>query len=547
MKIRWRRALATAPLVLAALTAACEEAAPPDGGGEMCATYAGIGPSPLRRLSRTEYLNTVRDLFAPLAIPTLEIVPDKPVAGFENNEQTQTVVPDLVASYYDASTAVSDVVKDNAASFAGCTYGSDAEAKSCAKQVVAAFGRRAYRRPLTAAETSTFETFLSDNAAEHGFETALGMFVQALLLSPNFLYRPEFGVEDPSAEEGAPLGGYELASRLSYFLWQSMPDDTLFAAAESGALSTPEGIRAEAERLMGDPRARDAVADFHRQWLSLDEMNEMYRDPGLFPAWDNQATPPALREATAHYLDHVFWDGEGTLSELLTSPKAFVNDTVAPLYGVDPPGTDTFVLVDLNPKERSGFLTHAGPMAAMAHETMDAPILRGVFVLRKMLCASLGAPPKDVPDIAPVTPEDVPMTTRDRIEQSHTGPSCKGCHDSINPLGFAFNNYDATGAWRTEENGLPIDATGDHPETGAFESAVDLSASLAESDLVKACVVKQWFRFAMGRLETKSGDLCELEQLTTSFDEGGGSMRDLLLDIVTSDSFRYRSPMGGAQ
>jgi hypothetical protein len=509
-----------------------------------CSEGIVLGPSPLRRLSRTEYQRTVRQLFAPLQIPDLDIVPDKAASGFDNNEKTQTVTPDLVNDYFVAAGQVAGVVSANAAAFAGCSYGSPAEAQACAGQVASSFGPRAYRRPLTDAEQATLESFLIANAEKHGFETALGMLVQGVLNSPHFLYRPEWGVPDPSTPDALPLDSYELASRLSYFLWQSMPDDALFAAAESGALAKPEGLRAEAERLLADGRAREAVADFHRQWMDLDLMKEMSRDTTLFPAWNNSTMPPVLAEATAKYLDHVFWDSEGTLSELLTAPKAYVNDTIAPLYGVAPPGSSELVLVDLDAGQRAGILTQAGPMAAMAHEKFDAPIIRGVFILRKMLCAKLGAPPPDVPDIPPADEGEGPMTTRMRIEQSHTGNTCTSCHDRINPLGFAFGHYDAAGQWRTEENGLPIDATGETFNLGEYDGAIELSGMLAASEDVRACVVTHWFRFAMGRTEAPD-DGCALDALTGTFTEGGGTMRDLLLDIVSSDSFRYRSPMGG--
>lgn len=541
-----------APLAGALLLAGCEGLLgdPPgtdpdkDPTSAECSEDVSLGPAPLRRLSRAEYVRTVADLVAPLEVPPLTIGADKLVDGFENNEKIQTVTPDLVGDYYSAAGKVGEVVSANAATFAGCSYGTPSEAQECAGQVAETFGRRAYRRPLTFTEKAAFETFLINNAEKHGFETALGMLVQAVLLSPHFLYRPEFGVADPATPEALPLEPYELASRLSYFLWQSMPDDALFAAAESGALSTPEGLRAEAERLLAHPRAREVVSDFHRQWMDLDKMKQMSRDAVLFPAWNDTTVPPALAEATARYLDHVFWDGEGTVSELLTSPKAYVNDTIAPLYGIDPPGSDELVLVDLDPTQRAGILTQVGPMAAMAHEKFDAPILRGVFVLRRLLCVKLGAPPPDVPDIPPAQDGDAPMTTRQRIELTHTGSTCMGCHTKIHGLGFAFNHYDAAGQWRTEEVGLPIDATGEVPELGEYDGAIELSEQLAASEDVRSCVVTQWFRFAMGRTE-KPEDQCAIDQLTTSFTEGGGTMRDLLLDIVMSDSFRYRSPMGG--
>lgn len=538
------------PVAGALLLAGCEGILgdPPAGPGKDpaadCSEGVTVGPSPLRRLSRTEYLRTVRQLLAPLDVPELVLGADKTVDGFDNNEKTQTVTPDLVKAYYTSAEELGALVSANAQAFAGCPYGTPAEAQACAAQVVETFGRRAYRRPLTGEERATFEAFLTTNTEKFGFETALGMFVQGALLSPHFLYRPEWGVPDPSLPEAQPLGGYELASRLSYFLWQSMPDDALFAAAESGALATPEGLRAEAQRLLADPRSREVVADFHRQWMDLDRLKEMSRDTALFPQWDNSTVPPVLAEATARYLDHVFWDGDGTLEELLTAPKAYVNDTIAPLYGLAPPGTGDLVLIDLDPGKRAGFLTQAGPMAAMAHEKFDAPIVRGVFILRKVLCAKLGAPPPNVPDIPPAMAGDGPMTTRQRIELTHTGSTCTGCHDRINPLGFAFSHYDAAGQHRTEENGLPIDATGSSPDLGDYDGAIELSARLAASEDVRECVVTQWFRFAMGRTE-QPADQCVIRDLTSSFTEGGGTMRDLLLDIVLADSFRYRSPMGG--
>jgi Protein of unknown function (DUF1592)/Protein of unknown function (DUF1588)/Protein of unknown function (DUF1585)/Protein of unknown function (DUF1595)/Protein of unknown function (DUF1587) len=541
-----------APLLGAVLLAGCEgilgdpddKDPGKDPTAECSSDDVAVAASPLRRLSRTEYLRTVRILIDPIQVPALEIGPDKTVDGFDNNEKTQTVTPDLVNGYFTAAAKIGEAVSANAAAFAGCSYGTPAEAQECAGQVARTFGRRAYRRPLTFAEQAAFETFLVNNAEKHGFETALGMFAQAVLLSPHFLYRPEWGVPDPATPEALPLGSYELASRLSYFLWQSMPDDALLSAAESGDLETPEGLRAEAERLLADPRAREVVADFHRQWMDLDKMKTMSRDTDLFPAWNDATVPPVLAEATAKYLDHVFWDSEGSVAELFTAPKAYVNDTIAPLYGIEPPGTDELTLVDLDPTQRAGILTQVGPMAAMAHEKFDAPIVRGVFVLRRLLCVKLGAPPPDVADIPPSNESDAPMTTRQRIELTHIQPTCLGCHEKIDALGFAFNHYDAAGQWRTQENGLPIDATGELPELGSYNGAIEVSEKLAASEDVRSCVVTQWFRFAMGRTE-KPEDQCAIEQLTSSFTEGGGTMRDLLLDIVMSDSFRYRSPMGG--
>lgn len=535
-------------LVATAALAGClgriGEAPEGSAGQALCVDgEVAIGKAPMRRLNRTEYLNTVRDLFAPIELPELNVTADKAVDGFDNNVETQTVFPVLVEAYYGAALDISAAAVQNLSALLPCPSGSPAEQASCGKQFAASFGEKAYRRPLTAAELSGFETFLEVESAKHGFSTALEMLIQGILLSPHFLYRPEFGAPDPSKPAAAPLTGYELASRLSYFLWQTMPDEALFAAAASGALETQAGLESEALRMVDDPRARAAVADFHRQWLELDQIKTMSRDTALFPAF-NDTVPAHLHEASARYLDHLFWESEGTLDELLLAPKAYVNDALAPLYGLPPTGSQDLALVDLDPARRAGFLTQAGPMAGMAHEKFDAPILRGVFVLERLLCSPPPPPPPNVADIPPPEAGSGPMTTRERIEKTHVAAACKGCHETIDNLGFAFNNYDAVGQFRTEENGLPVDATGAHPELGAYNGAIELSKQLAGSERVKACVVTHWFRFGMGRSEA-TDDACELDRLKASFDASGGSFRDLVVDIVRSDSFRYRIPVGG--
>jgi hypothetical protein len=535
-------------LVAAALLAGCQGRIGEGPGGTTSQAICvdgdvAIGKSPMRRLNRTEYLNTVRDLFAPIELPELAVTVDKEVSGFDNNVETQTVFPVLVEAYYNAAGDIAEAAVQNLSALVPCPTATPEEQAACGKQFAASFAERAYRRPLSAAEIATFEAFLEVESAKHGFPTAVGMLIEGVLLSPHFLYRPEFGLPDPSKEAAAPLTGHELASRLSYFLWQTMPDDALFAAAAAGSLETKEGLESEARRMIDDPRARAAVADFHRQWLELDRITNMSRDAALFPAF-NSEVPGHLHEATARYLDHLFWESDGTLNELLLAPKAYVNDALAPLYGVPPTGSQELVLIDLNSTQRAGVLTQAGPMAGMAHEKFDAPILRGVFVLERLLCSPPPPPPPNVADIPPPDMGEGPMTTRQRIEKTHVAAACVTCHESIDNLGFAFNNYDAVGQFRTQENGLPVDSTGKHPELGAYNGAIELSQRLAESESVKACAVTHWFRFGMGRSEA-ADDACELDRLKASFNASGGSFRDLVVDIVRSDSFRYRIPVGG--
>ncbi len=482
-----------------------------------------IGPAPMRRLTRTELRNTVRDLF-----PTVKLEVDLPadslVDGFDNNETALTASPMFVEKWSKAATALA-----NAAAPSAPCKPTEAERPACAQTFVDAFVPRAYRRPITADERARFAGFVVEQAKTHGFETAIAMLIDAVLQTPAFLYRPE--------ESTGALSGYEVATRLSYLMWQTMPDAPLFDAARAGELTTREGVEKHARRMLADPRAKAAIADFHRQWLQLDKMTTVSRDRALFPAFTD-ATPAALAESTKLFAEHQFWNG--SFESLLTEPRAFVNDTLAPLYGVAKPGAMT--LVDLDSKQRAGLLTQTGFLATKAHEKFDAPILRGVFVLERFLCAPPPPPPPDVADIPPAEGE-TPKTTRQRIEASHSSGGCKNCHDTIHGVGFLFNNYDAVGAWRTTENGIAVDSSGVikglGDMDGTYNGAVALSTAMAKSERVKQCFSRQWFRFAHGRTETHA-DGCAVVAMQKALDVAKGNMREMLVQMVLADAFRFK-------
>jgi Protein of unknown function (DUF1592)/Protein of unknown function (DUF1588)/Protein of unknown function (DUF1595)/Protein of unknown function (DUF1587)/Protein of unknown function (DUF1585) len=500
---------------------------------------ADVGSPLIRRLSKNEYQNTLRELFPGLSLPAITITADKVVDGFNNNQATQTATAPLVDAYHANAKAVATVVEANAASVAGC----DASEATCGATFARAFAARAFRRPLQQDEEQAFTNFMNDQVTALGFAKAVSSFVEGTLQSANFLYRPEFGVADPSRPADLRLTGFEVANRLSYFVGQTMPDAALMAAASAGTLDTPAGLEQEARRLLETPAARAALSDFHEQWLDLTPIKTMARDPVLFPAFD-MTLPEQLFDATQRFVMDNFWNGDGTVNSLLTTPKAYVNDAVAPLYGLPKPGSTELRLVDLDPTKRAGLLTQAGLMASMAHQQFDAPILRGVFVLRHLLCAPPAPPPPGVADIPPAQQGDMPRTTRQRVEEQHvTSPACKACHAQIDPLGFAFGNYDAVGQYRTEENGLPIDATGSLARvgdaSGDFDGAIQLSEILAESVTVQQCAARNLFRFSVGRSET-TGDQCAI---LGALDRSKGNLRELVVQLVLSDNFRYRKPL----
>jgi hypothetical protein len=500
--------------------------------------------SPLRRLSRVELQNTLRDLFPQVALPELDLPADKPKDLFANNVDTQEPTDVWVETYWRASVEVATAVAADLPAVTGCDLADDAARQACADKFVPDLLRRAFRREPTPAEVDRYlAQFLPEQWGAHGFDAAMRLLVTAVLNSPAFLYRPELGLEGGDPGGALLLRPEELAVRLSYFLWQTMPDDALAAAAAGGGLDTREGLEAEARRLLADARARPAVADFHRQWLGLAGLEAVQRDEALFPDWKPELAP-VLQDALRRYVEYAFWDGEGTLGSLLLDPIGFANAAVAPIYGVASASAE-LELVPLDAAQRAGLLTQPALMASMAHEKFDAPIKRGVYILDRFMCTSLGAPPPDVPDIPPPDANEGPKTTRQRIEEMHVQEDCKGCHTLIDGVGFAFNHYDAIGKWRVTENGLPIDATGALQGVAgidaAYDGALELSQLLAGSAEVERCLGRQVFRHALGRREAAS-DMCAIDDAIAA---AQGDMRELMIQLVLTDNFRQRAAIEG--
>jgi hypothetical protein len=414
------------------------------------------------------------------------------------------------------------------------------EDASCGRQFIETFGRRAFRRPLAAEELERYVAFFETQRTSSNFRVAARLVIQALLESPQFLYRLEL---EGAAGKRAPLQPYELASRLSYGLWQTMPDETLLAAAEAGELATADEVEAQARRMLADPKARAMVFDFHRQWLDLDRLMRVNKDNLTYPQW-NEALRLAMREETQRFIEDVIFDGDGKLRTLLSSSQTWVNPALATLYGA--PAVSGWQKVTLDPAQRAGLLTHASFLAGHAHVINPSPVLRGVFAFDRVLCAPL-PPPVGINTTPPeISDFDMPTTNRQRYKQ-HQAPGCESCHKRIDSIGFALENYDAIGAFRTEENGLPIDARTELTGTdvdGPIANGVELAHKLAGSAKVRRCYVNQWFRFTLGRGE-EMDDASTLDWLDHHFVESGERVIDLIVAITRSDEFRTR--MAGGQ
>lgn len=546
-----RTLLLGAGLIAAGLVslAGCFQGTAPDptaegaGGSQATRQTEGVVQFPLSRLTRAQYQNTVRDLFGAPAVEGLALPPaDVSVGGFDDNTGAQTPSAALIEAYQTAASTLAATALADPAALLKCAPTSRPDEDACAAAFFGSFGKRVYRKPMAPADVQSLLDFYAGRRdAGSDFVSAMRLSVQAMLQSPEFLYRVEVGAPVATRPGMVQLLPYEMASRLSYLLWNSMPDDALYAAADSGELASPEGVEKQARRLLADPKSHDAIRAFYSQWLRFDKMKNLSKDQVMFPGFGT-ATTAAMQSSADKFVEGVFFEG-GTLATLLTDNHAWVNDTLAPLYGVPAPGGAELKLVPLDPTQRSGILTDVGMMAGFAHETADAPVLRGVFVLDRLLCSPPPPPPPDIP-AAPTPSAAEPKTTRERFALQHEQGACAGCHRDIDGIGFGFSHYDAAGQWRTTDSGFPVDASGWFASgsglEGTFHGAVELGQRLATSPVVQTCVASQWMRYALG-VDASGLDDAQVAPVVAAFAASGSKLQELAVAFTKSDAFRLRA------
>jgi len=489
-----------------------------------------FAPSPLRRLTRDEYRESVGDLLG-VDASALNLPADEVVGAFVAN--VRSPVTPLAAEQYAAA---AEVVGAWVGRDPGVVVDCDPTDDACVDTVIADLGARAWRRPLTDDDADALRRVF-DAAADPG--RGLGLVVEALLQAPDFLYLVETG---EVRGDVVALDGFSVASRLSYFLWGTTPDEALLDAAREGRLDTVDGIEAEARRLLASTRALGRIQAFYRQWLDVDELPRVTKDRERFPLWD-ESLIAAMQAEVDRYVAHVYTEGPGTLEALLTTPIAFPSGPLWTVYGLSPTEEGP---VGVSPDERAGVLTLPGVMAAHAHAGSTSPIHRGLFVYERVLCRELGAPPSDV-DLTPlVVDAGESVTKRERFAQHLTEPVCAGCHQAIDPLGFLFEAYGTLGDHRTfaPEEGQPVDSADTvqlvSELDGPYDDAVAFVRAAASSDEVRRCMVTQWTRFALGRPDEEA-DQSTIDALDARFAATGNDLRALLVAIVTSEAFRSRT------
>jgi hypothetical protein len=512
---------------------------------EMCRQRA-LPPArtPLRRLTRFEYNNTVRDLLGDTTSPANLLPAEELGNGFGNDTAGQAVSSLLAEQYASVAEGIAARATATPAVLArlhacGASVTPAAE-ETCARTIVEGFTPRAFRRPLASGEAdSLLALYRSTRAVENAtFATAIAAVLEAILQSPDFLYRIELGVADPGRPGFRRPTGDEMAARLSYFLWGSMPDEPLRAAARSGALDSATGVREQATRMLADMRARKMVRFFFDNLLPISGLHDLERDKALYPTF-TPAIGALMQEETQRLLEYEIFTGSGTWPGALTAPYTFLNAPLAAYYKI--PGVQTmgFQKVSLTGTPRLGLLTQGSLMAGTTHSNHTNPVTRGSFVVQKLLCMKVPLPDASIAEkVKPPDPYSG-KTARERYSAHQEDPVCKSCHAVMDPVGLALENFDPVGLYRTTENGVTIDVTGAVPGVdGPISGAVELGQKLATTEAAQSCFVGNWLQLAFGKT-IGPDDACLQAQLDAAFEQSGHNVRELLLALTQTDAFLY--------
>ncbi len=518
------------------------------GGAGGTATQCTPGNPPatprLVRLTRMQYENSIRDLTGLDVRPSKDL-PDDPIfAGFDRGLELE--VGEVVGRVYrDTAETVAQKVATTPAALAKVVGCDPKSGDACAATFVAEFGKKVFRRPLGDAEKTKYVALFKKGPtvidAGDNFARGVQVVVEAMFQSPNFLYR----YETATKREGAliALGSHEIAARLAFTLTNSTPDAMLLAAADKNELVNVEAVATHAKRLIDSPAGKATLRDFHAQWMDIEHWaDKLAKDPAKFPGFGPALLPDLQKELQLFVEDVAYGKNKG-LRTLLTAPYTYVTRATAPFYGLKGTFGTEPQRVDLDPTQRAGILTQLGFLASHSFSNQSSPIHRGAFLQRHVLCTDIPAPQEQVPALPPPS---AGKTNREVVAM-HTAPQgCNACHQLINPVGFGLESFDAAGQWRTMDNGKPVDASGTLAGTtsnAAFDGPVAMVKAIAEQPEARRCYAQKWWRYAYGRSEA-AGDACAIGALADRLSNDGYSARDLLVDMVRTKAFMYRTPEG---
>ncbi|HZE96921.1 MAG TPA: DUF1592 domain-containing protein [Planctomycetota bacterium] len=484
-----------------------------------CANPAELDPGPplIRRLNRTEYVNSVRDLSGVTVDVAAEVgIPEEATGtAFDTSANALVLPPALMEKYF----AAADLILEKMKPLAGPSP----------RDLIRAFARRAYRRPIQDDE-------LDRLMALHAREKTLRLPLKAILVSPHFLFRVER--EQPGNAPYA-LSGPELATRISYFLWSTMPDEALLADAEAGRLSEAAALEGQVRRMLAHANGKSMTSNFAFQWLQLKKLDFARPSTEFFPAFNNKLKQ-AMRDEASTFLDKLRQE-DGSVLDLLDCDYAWLNDDLAKHYGIAGIEGKQFRKVALKPENHRGGLLGMGAVLALtSHTSRTSPTLRGKWILESIFGTPPPPPPPDAGTIKEQKKGAEPRTFRELMAQHAVQPSCAACHRRIDPLGFALENYDAVGAWRDTQGGKPLDAVGVLPSGEQFEGVPGLKQVLARSrDAFERNLIEQMLSYALGR-DVQDSDECAIRGIQAAAAKDGHRYSSIVLGIVKSFPFRHR-------
>jgi hypothetical protein len=535
------------------------------GGGPQGSGGSGSGPGPgpgsaggptiaradvdpgrveIHRLNNTEYDNTVRDLLGTQSKPAAKFLAEEGL-NFDNTASALGMTSSQYEAYFNAARDLMTEAKATPAElarFVTCTPTKAAD--PCARQVVETFGAKIYRRPLEMAEIDrAMKVFDADMARGGTGADALLLAVRAMLSAANFLYRIEYD-PSPTSTVAHALSAYELASRLSYLHWSTMPDDALFAHAKDGSILQSATLEAEVDRMLADGKSATFIESFAGQWLDIRKLITHSVTPQVFPTFTPELSDAMLQEGYLWFQEFV--NQNRPLSDWFTADFNYVNDTLAQHYGLPPAGGAQLKRVEVTTDKRTGFFGLASFLTQTSFPSRTSPTLRGAWVLSELLCSPPPPPPNMVPKLdESATPDEAtqPVGTenvKERLERHRSDPTCAACHRILDPIGLGLERFDGIGRYREAYgNGDVIDPAGMLPEGTAFAGPEQLGQLIGQDPRFTACVAKKLYTYALGR-DVEAFDARSLEYLQGDWTSRGLTIRNLMKEVVLSDSFRFR-------
>jgi hypothetical protein len=512
-----------------------------------CTLSRDPGRVTIRRLNRAEYNNTIRDLVGVRFQPARDFPADDVGYGFDNIGDVLSLPPILMEKYLAAAdTIVRAAFKDPQLRRRLLITPANDQSKTAACKVIENFARRAFRRPVSAEEVNKLAGFV-DLARKNGdgFETGIQLALEAVLVSPHFLFRVELDREPNNPRAAHPVSEYELATRLSYFLWSSMPDEELFRLAGQGALRKPGNLEAQVRRMLRDPKAHALVENFAGQWLQLRNLQTMTPNPAQFPTFNDALRIAMLRE-TELFFEAVVREDRSIL-DFLNADFTFLNERLARHYGVAGVKGEQFRRVKLTGGVRGGVLTQASILTITSNPTRTSPVKRGKWILENILGTPPPPPPPNVPELSDDRNVVLSGSLRQRMEKHRSNTLCASCHQRMDPLGFGFENFDAVGAWRDRDGNFAIDPSGTLPGGQSFKGPRELKTILkGRAPEFSRCLAEKLLTYAMGR-GLEYYDRCAVDKIVQAQAAAHYKFTSLVIDVVKSEPFQMRRGKKGGK